>query len=248
MAEIGDEAKAAIATRTIAEEKRIICDSCAMGSDNSEEDSRSGRRLAFNACLQCQRIASQGLIAICRRLGTKAPVPNIAESSLHCSNGLSWLLMQRAATSNARAHLARSSTHLLARSIPRYHTQRDLGTEKGIEALTKVIQESDAFKKVALLGQARDFFSDENSSPLGDLPATTLSTLDQMRVPYYKGSYIIQSFNNLSGHGRTKLDVQCGTCPELNQRDRIIALVVGYHDTWTRCTTVHYITYVAAMR
>jgi hypothetical protein len=44
VAEIGDEAKAVITTRTNAEEKRIICDSYAMGSDNSEEN---GSRLAF---------------------------------------------------------------------------------------------------------------------------------------------------------------------------------------------------------
>jgi hypothetical protein len=36
IAEIGDEAKVATATRINAEEKRIICDLCVMGSDDSE--------------------------------------------------------------------------------------------------------------------------------------------------------------------------------------------------------------------
>ncbi|KAG1795546.1 uncharacterized protein BJ212DRAFT_1526349 [Suillus subaureus] len=111
MAEIGDEAEAAMTTRTIAEEKRIICDSCATGSDNS------------------------GAYTV------------------------DWATKALGEPRQTREHILRdrplfTCQHIYLHEVS--HDIRDLGTEKGIEALTKVIQESDAFKKVALLGQARD--------------------------------------------------------------------------------------------
>jgi hypothetical protein len=46
-----DDVKAATTARTIAEEKRIVCDSCDMGSSNSARNS-IGRRLAFMYSLE----------------------------------------------------------------------------------------------------------------------------------------------------------------------------------------------------